>query len=382
MRIALLSREYDKVRGISRTVADLSERLIERGHQVTVFCADPPSRAACRSGIDFVRIPVPRHPYAMRVPLFARRASRAAARGGFDIVHGQHTDCHGADVITAHSCHRYAITFKRRFADFGDWVKKYFNPVHPLVFAVERFNFSPKGHRRIIAVSSRIKGEIVSTYRVDPDRITVIPNGVDVQAFHPQNRRIHRERVRRRHALGSAPLLLFVGYEFVWKGLFFLLEAVSLMRRRDVRVLVVGKPRNAHAAREVRRFGLEDRVIFAGPVADVATYYAASDAFVLPTRYEAFGLVIAEAMATGIPVLTTNAAGAAEYLEHGRNALLIDSPPRSEEIADLLDRLLDDDDLRMRLGRHGRRTAETDWDLATVAGQVLSVYRAVRETAS
>jgi UDP-glucose:(heptosyl)LPS alpha-1,3-glucosyltransferase len=373
MRIALLARGYHKMGGISRVVADLSEGLAARGQEVTVFCAEPPVSPPL--GIAFVPVRVPRAPYALRVPLFAHRASRRAAGGGFDVVHGQATDCHGADLVSAHSCHRYAIEMKRREGDLRDRLKKRLHPVHPLVFALERFNFSPRGSRLIHAVSARVASEIVATYGVAPERIRVIPNGVDLALFHPENRARERRAARARLRLGEEPVLLFVGYELYWKGLGTLCEALARMRRTDARVLVAGRTVTPYLRAVIARLGLASRVRFAGPVAAVETCYAASDLFVLPTRYEAFGLVIAEAMASGLPVVTTRVAGAAEWMEDGVSGLLLDVPPDPALLAARLDALLDDAPLRARLAREGRRVAEAHWGLDSITDRVLELYR-------
>jgi UDP-glucose:(heptosyl)LPS alpha-1,3-glucosyltransferase len=373
MRIALLARGYHKMGGISRVVADLSEGLAARGHAVTVFTADLPEPRP--AGIEFVRVGVPRGPYALRVPLFAHRASRRARGAGFDLIHGQATDCHGADLVSAHSCHRYAIRMKRREGDLRDRIKKTLHPVHPLVFGLERYNFSPRGSRLIHAVSPRVADEIVESYGVARERLRVVPNGVDLALFHPRNRERDARAVRARLALGDGPLLLFVGYELYWKGLGTLLEALRRMRRADARVLVAGRPVTPYIRALAARLGLGDRVRFAGPVGAVEACYAASDVFVLPTRYEAFGLVIAEAMASGLPVVTTRVAGAAERIEDGVNGLLLDSPPDPATLATRLDALLDDAGLRERIGAAGRRTAEANWDLGSVTDRVIEIYR-------
>jgi UDP-glucose:(heptosyl)LPS alpha-1,3-glucosyltransferase len=373
MRIALLARGVHKTGGISRVVADLSEGLVARGHAVTVFCADFP--AELLPGVELVRVRTPRRPYALRVPLFAYRASRAAARGGFDIIHGQAIDCHGADVVSAHSCHRYAIELKRRQGDLRDRLKKHLHPVHPILFALERYNFSPRGHRRLHAVSARVKREIEETYRVDPERIRVIPNGVDLTIFDPANCERYRRPLRESLGLGQNPVLLFAGYEFYWKGLGTLLQAVSQMRRDDLWVLVAGRTPTPYIRRCIQRLGLGRRVRFSGPIAEIQTLYAASDIFVLPTRYEAFGLVIAEAMASGLPVVTTRVAGAAEWIEHGRNGILLEVPVDPDILAKELTALLEDEPRQRRLGAEGRRTAETHWNLARVTDQVLDLYR-------
>lgn len=382
MRIAMLSRGYGKTAGIWRVTTDLTENFLARGHEVTYFCADPPTPN--HPGLELVGVPVPARPFALRVPLFARRASRLARRtsrtragGPFDVIHGQATDCYGADVVTAHSCHRYGMDLMRRTGGAWERFKKTVNPIHPAIYRLERHNVSPAGARRVIAVSAGIKREIVATYRTPPERIHVVANGVDLATFDPARRAARRARVRQRWRLGDAPVLLFVGYEYVRKGLRFVLDAMTRMRRGDARLVVIGKPPTPHARRLLARYRLGPRVLFTGPVPDVEAYYAAADAFVFPTLYEAFGLVIAEAMATGLPVLTTRVAGAAEWMTDGEDGFLFGSPPDPAAMARVLDRLCEDQALARRIGASARATAERCWSTARVAGEVLAVYEEV-----
>ncbi|MBN2169832.1 MAG: glycosyltransferase family 4 protein [Candidatus Krumholzibacteriota bacterium] len=376
MRIAVITREWGKTSGVGRVVADLVDVLAERGHDVTVVTASPPP-VSPPPGVRFARVRVPARPFALRVALFARRATRLARAGGFDIVHGNGADCRGADVITAHSCHRYAMDRLRREGPWRDRLKKWLNPVHPVVFRIEAYNNSPRGHRRLIACAAGIKREIVATCGTDPGRIAVVNNGVDLGRFRPENRARDRAALRRRHGLGEEPVLLFMGYEFERKGLRPLLEALARLRRREARLLVVGKPADRWARRLVARHGLAGRVLFTGPVVDAERYFAAADAFVFPTLYEANSLVLLEAFASGLPVVTTRGVGAADdYIRHGENGLLVDAPPAAAALADALDGLLDDPGLAARLGAAARETARSLSREAAAEG-VLAVYKDV-----
>jgi UDP-glucose:(heptosyl)LPS alpha-1,3-glucosyltransferase len=111
-------------------------------------------------------------------------------------------------------------------------------------------------------------------------------------------------------------------------------------------------------------------------VSDIQKYYAASDAMVFPTDYEPFGLVILEAMATGIPVITSRQAGAAELMVDGRNGLLLDDPGNIVDIAEKIKTLYDDRTYCEKLGGEARKTAEKySWDVIT--GETLKLYSKV-----
>ena len=146
-----------------------------------------------------------------------------------------------------------------------------------------------------------------------------------------------------------------------------------MLSSRDAKLLIAGPGDAGAYGRLASALHVEDRVIFAGQTRESWKYYAAGDIFLLPTKYEAFGLAILEAMATGLPVLVSVRAGAAELIRDGVNGMHIEGPTDSAAIAAKIESLLKDRDLRRRLGHHGRLTAlEYNWD--RVAEQTANVY--------
>lgn len=228
--------------------------------------------------------------------------------------------------------------------------------------------------RRIIAVSHRVKAEIEGAYGVDPRRIIVIPNGVDAEAFHPRHRAGSRAPVRDR--LGVTPdefLILFVGGDYRLKGLVPLLEAAGHIAGA-IRVLAVGVQPDAPLVQLVRDKDLHRLVTFLGNTTDVASLYAAADCFALPTRYDTFSLATLEAMASGLPVIVSRAAGVSELLSPGRDCLILENSNDVDALAQGIERLIQDQGLRSRLGVEARKTAERySWD--DVATRTVAVYR-------
>ena len=125
-----------------------------------------------------------------------------------------------------------------------------------------------------------------------------------------------------------------------------------------MKLLVVGDGNPAAVVTDEEMVGADRRFVFVHRVPDVERYFAAADFLLLPTGYEPFGLVILEALASGLPVVTSIHAGASEYLTHGETGLLLQDPADPGEVAGLLRRLLDDPDLRVRLASNGRRLAK------------------------
>jgi D-inositol-3-phosphate glycosyltransferase len=173
---------------------------------------------------------------------------------------------------------------------------------------------------------------MVLDYGVDPARIEIVPCGVDISIFHPQD----RQQARRRLGLPDGPILLFIGRLQPLKGIDTLLRCTRVVRRRhdDIKVLIVGggvDSDDPHERQErerlhtlVRQLDLAHHVQFidAQPQEQLAYYYAASDVLVMPSHYESFGMVVLEAMACGTPVVASHVGGLASTVLPGQTGFL------------------------------------------------------------
>jgi len=292
----------------------------------------------------------------------------AARRQPADIVHIQGADAPIGNVVTAHCCNSVM-----RVAA-GDGARLHRRVNYAIGAGAERYCMTKASTRRIIAVSQRVKGEIEGAYSVAPQRIVVIPNGVDAETFHPRHRAGSRMLVRERLGVTLDQfLVLFVGGDYRLKGLAALLEAARRVARA-IRVLAVGVRPDAALVQLVREKDLQRMVTFLGNTTDVASLYAAADCFALPTRYDTFSLATLEAMASGLPVIVSRAAGVSELLSPGRDSLILEDPNDVDALTQGLERLVQDEGLRSRLGVEARKTAERcSWD--DVVTRTVAVYR-------
>lgn len=306
---------------------------------------------------------------------YSAAATRALDGTGFDIVHNQ-GGCatRVQDVITAHSCHRAWWEMKFRQ---GEALRALLNPFHHAVLGIEQRNYRPGRFRRAIAVSPTVGRELVQHYGVDPDLVTVIPNAVDLIRFQPEDAAARRARIRARHGYTDDDVvLLFVGKEFRRKGLRVVVEALAHLPE-TAKLLVVGGDDPAPLRARAGRLGVSDRVTFVGHSPAVEDYFQAGDVFVFPTAYEPFGLVLLEAAAAGLPLVTTGQGVAEELVDEGRNGAIVERDAAS--VARALAPLVADRDLRRRMGAQARRDAAgyTSWE--SVADQTIAVYERVHE---
>ncbi len=177
--------------------------------------------------------------------------------------------------------------------------------------------------RRYLALSRRIRDDMIRLWGAPPGAIEVCPNGVDGRRFRPP---APEERAEARAAAGiereDEVAVLFVSHHFELRGLEQLVRALAIARGR-FRLLVAGRGRPGRAARLARSLGIDAR--FLGPVDDVRPLHRAADVFALPTYYDACSLSTLEALGSGLPVVTTRANGAAELLSGREGAVVADA---------------------------------------------------------
>jgi UDP-glucose:(heptosyl)LPS alpha-1,3-glucosyltransferase len=330
MRLGLICRPFSFHGGVETATAGLLSALRAAGHDVELIST---RRQQAVPGLVVRRVWTLRQPSALRLLSFALGARSVAARRGYDLVQS-HERTLGQDLYRAgEGCHRgYLEAMGRR----AGW-----RPYHRLVLALERRIFRLRTARHVVAISRQGREEIARRYGTDPERLTLVYNGVDLERFHPDGRDRHRRLAREGLRIGQeAWVVLFVGSGFERKGLGPLLEAFARDADRTRRLVVTGKGAIEHYQRVAAGLGVADRVVWTGPHKEVERLYAAADVVALPARYEPFGNVHLEALACGLPVLTSAHAGGAEVVRPGDNGWVV-AEPTADLIAEGLRALRD-----------------------------------------
>ena len=232
-----------------------------------------------------------------------------------------------------------------------------------------------------ISPSSQIAGELRDG-GVPPRRIVTIPNGVDTGRFHPVDG-AGKQALRARLGLpANAPVEVYSGRRVRYKGLPILLRAWRelLPDHPAARLLLVGAGgADLHnCEEELRRYveesGMQENVVFTGFVEEVEPWLQAADLFVFPTREEAFGIALIEAMACGLPSVTTSTGGIPDIVAHDRDALVVE-PGALVPLREAIRRLLDEPKLAARLGGEARRTVVRSFSREIVVERYAELIR-------
>lgn len=347
----------------------LVTHLLERGlhvHVVTGRSDLPP-----HPNLTVKQILSPERPASIQYALFGLLASIHIATRRDDVVHAAGAlVLNRCDVITVHFCHHYfqdVIQISRRRRSSLPFLlnETAFNVLARLA---EKWCYGPRTPQRLVAISSGGRRELERYFPRRVSSMQTIPNGVDIQLFHPNTR--VRESVRARLAVpNDACVAVFVGGDWHRKGLDIAIAALPLAP--EWRLIVVGEGPQSSAEELAGRLGCSERVTFVGLQKRPERFLQAADAFVLPTAYETFPLAALEAAACGLPLAVTAANGIDEFVKHDVNGLVIERTP--ESVAQALRRLGADAALRRTMGEAARATvSRMGW--SSIADRYIAVY--------
>ncbi|MCI4321166.1 MAG: glycosyltransferase family 4 protein [Thermoplasmata archaeon] len=390
MKIAELSTRYPPgPGGVERHVRELAVRLAARGHQVDAFASDlvreyPMERLPARvpreqvlDGVSIHRLPVWSLPGELHYPFF-RGLDRALVRMSPDVVHAHTYGTNHAAVAR-----RYARSTGRPFvltAHYhpiwsieGGWLR------HRIRGFYDRQLAAPiVASARVVVVQTREEERLLRSPGLQLPKVEIVPPG-----YTPLPPPSDGDRPFARSIGVEGPFLLFVGRLASNKGLLGLVDAFSTLAARDPRasLVLVGADGGMRAAieRKVAQLGLGERVRIPGYVEDerrLASAFCEARLFVLPSEYEAFGLVLLEALAQGTPVVASRVGGIPEFLEDGKAGRLV--PPNDPTaLAAAIGQLWDDEETRLRFGRYGRDVVVPRYSWDRVADELERIFREV-----
>ena len=359
MRVALVHMRHAAIGGTELILDRLSKRLAERGHGVTIVCRS--HIEASHPSIRFVILRSRVIGSAWRMFAFAVAVERHVRESNYDLVVGLGKTWTHDVVRTGGGSHATFIE-RMRGVDPGSWRNAEWLRAWKdrLALRIERKAFAPGAFLRVIANSTLVRDDICERYGVKRDLVDIVYNGVDLERFHP---RLKTQSSALRTELGAHPgdlVFLFLGKGFARKGLDRLLTAFAqlALKQPTAKLWIAGRDSTSpHYEALARSLNISGRVRFLGQRRDPEHCLAVADVHVLPTHYDSFAFSVLESLAVGTPVITTDAAGAAELLSPGIDGEVLPGTCEADELAAALERWCDRDRI-IAAAAPARATAE------------------------
>ncbi|MFZ2855438.1 MAG: glycosyltransferase family 4 protein [Rhodocyclaceae bacterium] len=371
MKIAVIRQRYNPYGGAERFVERALGALVHEGAEITLITRSWEG-AEIRDGYKQLICNPKAKGRTARDRSFARCAQEAMASGGFDITQS-HERIPGCMIFRAgDGVHAAWLAHLRRVRGPLGRLGLALNPYHRYILAAERAMFAHPALRAVICNSRMVRDEIVRHYGVPEEKLHVIYNGIDLARFNPALAGEHRRAVR--EGLGIAeemPVFLFVGNGFERKGLPQLLRAFAGRQGPEARLLVVGADRKMREAQALAQgLGIAAHVHFLGAQQDVRPFYGAADAFALPTLYDPFPNAALEALACGLPLVSSSTCGVAELVEEGISGFIVDALDE-KGIGTALDRLA----VHAPAMRAAARAAAETLPIEAMSQRLMTLYR-------
>lgn len=356
MKIAIITKRFSNTWGGAEMVAfNLVKGLLALNHTVDIYTSHADSDLP---GLNIYPVKL-RKIFSFLNPLiFRNKILKMIRKEDYDIVY---SFCHvyPVDIYRLSAgIHRYWIKIQSPSV-IKRSIKYSTSLVHPVKVYLDNNIFKNTNCRRYITNSELLKKQIVDFYCINEDIVKVIYNGVDTERFNPDTGK-YSEIMRSRYRLKKDDkIVLFSGNNFKRKGLKALLKSLGKIRNEKLKLVVIGRGKSAEYLRLAKKSGLKgDSVIFAGYTDSIEKFYGMSDIFVLPTMYEPFANVCLEAMACGLPVVTTRLNGASELIKEGENGYVLYKWDNTDELSSLIKSLLSDK-AYIRMGENAYQTARS-----------------------
>ena len=308
LSIGFVRRGYSAIGGAEAYLQRLARGIVDLGHEVRLITTQEWPASAWPFG-EITQL------HARLTTAFADELEELRPRMGCDLLVSLERVWR-CDVYRAgDGVHRAWLERRKQFALPLQKLSQFFSRKHHGILRLEKSLFADGGAGRVIANSQMVKREVVDLYGYPADKIDIIRNGVPVDRFRFDSAR--RENARADLKLRDDEIaLLFAGSGWERKGLRFAIDAIERCKNSKLRLLVAGRgnPRGYKS----------NRVQFLGEIVDLVPIYAAADIFILPTIYDPFSNACLEALASGLPVITTRCNGFSEIIENGVHGSIVD----------------------------------------------------------
>ncbi|HRK31283.1 MAG TPA: glycosyltransferase family 4 protein [Tepidisphaeraceae bacterium] len=345
MKIGLIIFHADPARGgAERYTIDLARSLSHRGHDLTLLASsfkDAPWE------VKQIKCDANGFTPAMRYRSFVSHLNTHLLSHNFDVLHAMlpvsrcdvyhpHAGLAAENLATGHL--KYRGKWAQTMAKLGNRL----NARRRRFATVERAMMSTPVPPLVLCLSEYVRRSVLGRYMMKPEALPVLYNGVDTRKFDPKQRPDAGAAVRQKLGIPhDAVIALMIAQDFHRKGVDIAIKSLARVPDGKLVLVVVGKDFSAPYEKIASKLGAEKRVFFAGAASDPYPYYRCADFFVLPTHHDPCSLVVLEALAMGVPVITSAANGAGEFLTHGLDGMIVPDPNDVPRLTEAMKAMLD-----------------------------------------
>ena len=365
-RLAVVSPFLDRQHGTERRVVEWISHLSD-AFEIHVYSQRVDDLDL--SKIVWHRIPVLPGPHLMNylwwfaANQFLRAWHSRISGLHHDLVFSPGVNCLDADAVSVHIVFAEYIHRNRAAMKFGrnpvsSWTRLLHRKLYyGLIAFLERRLYTRRG-ASLILIAKRTATELRRFYGRE-ETFPVVYMGLDHEVFNPQRRISKRTAARKDLNVAEKEfVLLLIGNDWRNKGAIVILQAMDQLRDLPLKLLLVGRENAADYENTIRKHGLDGRVSFLSPRADVDAYYAAADAYLGPSIEDTFAQPPAEAMACGLPAVVSSANGTSEIITDGMDGFVLKDPTDATTLASMIRRLYLDQELRDRMGKSAAETMQ------------------------
>ncbi len=381
MKIALAIENFSQHAGGAESYAvGLAETLVREGFDVHLYGYSWDGEPA---GAVFHPIRrLPRWvPPSIRLLDFALQHRRMTAVENFNVILGFGNTV-AMNVYQSHGGVHYISNIRKLQAVSNPLLRSlkklalFTSPKYHVRAWIESAAFRMRYHPVIIAISEMVRQDMAHHFGINPDEIKLIYNGIDYAKFSTRGSG-RNGALRRQWGFDKEILFLFMAYDFRKKGVRYLVEAAWRLREKvgttAFGVVIVGGPPSLQIRRMIRQLNLSDTMVFPGPTTEPEAFYQACDVFILPTFYDACSLVVFEAMAAGMPAITSRFNGAAGIITEGKDGMVLEDPRDTDEMSNAMMSFLNGEVLQ-EASAAARLTA-SNYTIGTNHRQMIDVFR-------
>jgi UDP-glucose:(heptosyl)LPS alpha-1,3-glucosyltransferase len=370
LRIAFVRRGYSRSGGAEAYLKRLADGVVRAGHEVQLITTDEwPEEQWSFGSIKRLR--------ATTVIGFADELEQIRPQLHCDVLFSLERVWRCGVYRAGDGVHRAWLARRTKFEIPLKQFVRGASRKHRDLLQLEESLFEERKAGRVIAASQMLVSEITDMYRYPADNIDVVRNGVPLDKFRFDPRL--REQSRAELNLKQDQIaVLFVGSGWERKGLLFAIEALALSQNRKMRLLVAGRGDAKRYKTTRLRFWREEPVHFLGEVADLAPVYAAVDIFILPTIYDPFSNACLEALASGLPIITTRSNGFSEIIDEGMHGSIVDNPANLVALRDAIG--FWSDSSRREAARSANVERASQFDISKNVAQTLEILTRAAET--